>query len=224
MEPTVIAVVESEPQHPDQWCAHVLQQCLERRRPLRALVLSGAPEELAEVGVSSTCAIRIANGGGDVRWRSVQCDAHQLPFQMDVFDLVVLHDWVRQNDERLLASVRRCMPGGSELLVLGRAQLSVKRLSRRERDLPSWRPGWLSRRLRLMGFITKDLRGRGVAGIDCVTGRGWRRGLLTFSDRVALRARRSEARHDIRLVRFSRPKSVVGQGAVWDSVNRDYPD
>ena len=219
----VIAVVQSEPQQPEAWCAHVLSQALERRRPLRTLVLSGAHAELADAGVTAPCTVRIANGNGEARWRHLTCAPDALPFQMDVFDLVVLHEWIQQNDERPLAAVRRSMPGGSELLVLGRARFSTRRLSREERAKPSWRPGWLSRRLRLMGFVTKDLRGRGVGGLDIVTGRGWRRPLVACSDRVALRARRSEARHDIRLVRFSRPRAVMGRGAAWDTANRDYP-
>lgn len=223
MPPPVIAVVESEPQRPEDWCAHVLHQALVRRRPLRTLVLSGAPEELVSVGVKGPCSIRFAKGGGGAHWRTLSCAGNALPFQMDVFDLVVLHEWVQQNDERPLAAVRRSMPGGSDLLVLGRARYSARRLTPSGRDHRSWRPGWLSRRLRLMGFVTKDIRGRGVAGLDMVTGRGWRRSLVSCSDRVALRARRSEARNDIRLVRFSTPKTVVGRGTAWESANREYP-
>lgn len=217
----VIAVVESEPYKATDWYAHVLLQAIERRRPLRALVISGRPADLVGAGVTATCCVRIGNGAAP-RWRTLACRAGALPFQMDVFDLVVLHECVEQNDERVLAAVRRSMPGGSELLVMGRARYSPARVRPRVRRERSFRPGWLIRRLRRMGFVTKDARGRGVGGIDSVTGRGWRRPLLGCSDRVAVRARRSEARHDIRLVRFSTPKPVVGS-AAWDSVNRDYP-
>lgn len=217
----VIAVVESEPHKAADWYAHVLLQAIERRRPLRTLVLSGRPADLIGAGVTAACAVRFGNGDAP-RWRTLDCRPGALPFQMDVFDLVVLHECVEQNDERVLAGVRRSMPGGSELLVMGRARYSPARLMPAVHAERSFRPGWLIRRLRRMGFVTKDARGRGVGGIDSVTGRGWRRPLLACSDRVAVRARRSEARHDIRLVRFSTPKPVVGS-AAWDSVNRDYP-
>lgn len=219
MPPAVIAVVESEPTNPEDWYAHVLNQAFERQRPLRALVLSGAPQQLADAGVPSACAVRFGNGA-EPRWASLVCRPPSLPFQVDCFDLVILHELVNQGDERLLATVRRSMPGGSHLLVLGRARFSARRLGRRTRAKNAFRPGWLSRRLRLMGFVTKDLRGRGVGGIDLSTGQGWRKSLLGCSDRVALRARRSEARHDIRLVRFSSPK-VATPTAAWDSANRE---
>jgi len=216
----VIAIVESEPARAEDWYAHVLQSTLDQRRPFRALILSGRPEELAAVGVTGPCSVRFGNGDPAL-WRPVACRADGLPFQVDVFDLVVLHHWVNQNDERTLAAVRRSMPGGSQLLVMGRGWLSAGRLRTEVRQDAAWRPGWLCRRLRSMGFLTKDLRGRGVAGLDWVTGRGWRRALLPASDRIAVRARRSEARHDIRLVRFSSPKTAVGRGAAWDGVRRE---
>ena len=219
MPEAVIAVVESEPKNPEDWYAHVLLQAIERHRPLRALVLSARPERLSIAGVPSGCAVRFANGA-EPRWSSLVCTPPSLPFQVDCFDLVVLHEMVTQGDERLLATVRRSMPGGSQLLVLGRARFSAQRLGRKTRGENAWRPGWLSRRLRLMGFVTKDVRGRGVGGMDVGTGTGWRKSLLGCSDRVALRARRSEARHDIRLVRFSPPK-VSNPTAAWDSVNRE---
>ncbi len=215
----MIAVVDTEPALAADWYAHQLQLALEQRRPLRTLVLSGRPEELAALGVTARCSVRLGVGE-KAGWREVQCKGASLPFQSDVFDLVVLHHWVNQDQERRLAEVRRSMPGGSQLLVLGRGWASSGRLRRDIRREKSWRPGWLCNRLRRMGFVPRDLKGRGVAGLDLATGRGWRRALLGCSDRIAVRARRSEARTDIRLVRFSSPRAAVGQ-AAWDGARRD---
>jgi SAM-dependent methyltransferase len=218
---TVIAVVETEPREARDWYAHALRQAIERRQPLRALVLSGRPAELAQAGVPGTCSVRVLRSGEE-RWLPVTFAGPQLPFQMDVFDLVVMHHWIERFDERAIANVRRCMPGGSHLLILGRSNLSISRLRRAERAaVPSTSPDWLYRRLRRMGFVVKDQRGRGLAGLDITTGRGWRRPLLACSDRFAITARRSEARHDIRLVRFSSPRTVVGSSAAWDGAKRE---
>jgi SAM-dependent methyltransferase len=216
----VIAVAETEPREAKAWYAHVLRQAIERRQPLRVLVLSGMPAELASEGVPAACSVRLLRGG-QARWFPVDFSGPQLPFQMDVFDLVVMHHWITPLDERPIANVRRCMPGGGHLLILGQPSLSVRRIRQGARRLPSPSPDWLRRRLRRMGFVVKDQRGRGLAGLDLVTGRGWRRPLLVCSDRFAITARRSEARHDIRLVRFSSPRTVVGSGAAWDGANRE---
>jgi hypothetical protein len=216
----VIAVAETEPRDAKTWYAHVLRQAIERRQPLRALVLSGRPGELAAEGVPGACAVRLLRGGQE-QWLSVDMSGPQLPFQMDVFDLVVMHHWIHPFDESTIATVRRCMPGGSHLLILGQPSLSLRRIRREARRLPSPSPNWLNRRLRRMGFVVKDQRGRGLAGMDLTTGRGWRRPLLCCSDRFAITARRSEARHDIRLVRFSTPRAVVGRGAAWDGAKRE---
>ena len=183
-------------------------------------MLSGNPADLASEGVPAACAVRLLRGGQE-HWLPVDCSGPQLPFQMDVFDLVVMHHWIAPFDERAIANVRRCMPGGSHLLILGQPALSARRIRPEARRLPSPSPGWLSRRLRRMGFVVKDQRGRGLAGLDLVTGRGWRRPLLLCSDRFAITARRSEARHDIRLVRFSSPRAVVGRGAAWEGAKRE---
>lgn len=216
----MIAVVESEPTHAEDWYAHVLRDLLEQRQPLRTLVLSGRPEELAPAGVIAPVCVRVGREAR-TRWCTLECEALSLPFQSDAFDLVVLHHWVSQGDERALAVVRRCLAGGGHLLVLGRGRWSAGRLRPTVRREKSWRPGWLCSRLRRMGFSPKDLRGRGVAGLDLTTGRGWRRMLLPGSDRVAVRARRSEARRDIRLVRFSSPRTAVGGSAAWDGARRE---
>ena len=216
----MIAVAEAEPRDAKDWYAHVLRQAIERRQPLRALVLSGLPGELVSEGVPAACAVRLLRDGQE-RWMPVDFSGPQLPFQMDVFDLVVMHHWVNPFDERAIANVRRCMPGGSHLLILGQPAFSIRRIRPEARRLPSPSPDWLGRRLRRMGFVVKDQRGRGLAGLDLVTGRGWRRPFLACSDRFAITARRSEARHDIRLVRFSTPRAVVGRGAAWDGAKRE---
>ncbi len=216
----MIALVESEPANAQDWYAHVLDQALEQRRPLRTLVLSGRPEELAAVGVAAPISVRTGQGAR-ATWHALNCRVSGLPFQEDAFDLVVLHEWVDQDDERALAAVRRAMPGGSQLLVLGRGRFSADRWRKVGRGGRSWRPGWLCRRMGVLGFAPRDLRGRGVAGIDMVTGRGWRRGLLACTDRIAIRARRSDGRPDIRLVRFSTPKAAMGGTTAWDGARRE---
>lgn len=220
MHRKVIAVVETEPRDAQAWYAHMLRQAIERRQPLRTLVLSGHPVELAAEGVPGPCAVRFFRGDQE-HWLPVNCTGPQLPFQMDVFDLVIMHHWLDGTDERAIANIRRCMPGGSHLLILGQPFLSARRIRRIDRRVPSPSPGWLSRRLRRMGFVVKDQRGRGLAGLDVSTGRGWRGPLLACSDRFAVLARRSEARHDIRLVRFSTPRTVVGRGTAWDGAQRE---
>ena len=181
----VIAVAEAEPRDAKDWYAHVLRQAIERRQPLRALVLSGLPGELVSEGVPAACAVRLQRDGQE-RWMPVDFSGPQLPFQMDVFDLVVMHHWVNPFDERAIANVRRCMPGGSHLLILGQPAFSIRRIRPEARRLPSPSPDWLGRRLRRMGFVVKDQRGRGLAGLDLVTGRGWRRPFLACSDRFAI--------------------------------------
>ncbi len=198
----------------------MVRQALDQRRPQRTLVLSGDPGALAGLGIESPCSVGIGHGP-HVAWRPVRVDQGLLPFQPDVFDLVVLHDCLRQGEEHALARIRSTMPGGSTLLVLGRGWLSAGRFRAGWRRSPAWRPGWLCRRLRQMGFTPRDQRGRGLAGADLLTGQGWRRGLLVCSDRVAVRARRSDGRPDIRLVRFSTPRTVVGGNTAWDGARRE---
>lgn len=216
----MIAVAETEPREAKAWYGHVLRQTIKRRQPMRTLVLSGRPADLAAEGLPSACAVRVLRDGQEC-WLPVKCSGPSLPFQMDVFDLVVMHHWIQPSDERAIANVRRCMPGGSQLLVLGQSALSLRRVRRGPQSVPSLSTRWLCHRLTRMGFVVKDQRGRGMAGLDLVTGRGWRKPLLACSDRFAITARRSEARHDIRLVRFSTPRAVVGRGATWDWAKRE---
>jgi SAM-dependent methyltransferase len=219
----VIAVVEPQPKQAQDWYAQLLLQNFQRHRPMRTLVISGSPGELATAGVSAPCCVRIARGG-EYRWHVVETSRLALPFQVDVFDFVVLHNCVAQGDVRALAAVRRAMPGGAQLLVMGSGWFNPRRLRKRGRTSRAFRPGWLRSRMEQLGFMPRGASGRGVAGLDLELDHGIGRFLQPCGDQLAIRARRREGRPDIRLVRFSTPRSVVGPAAAWEGANRDYPE
>ena len=196
----------------------VLRDVLVERGPHRTLVLSGQPERLAGAGVMAPCCVRL-NTGKKVIWSRVDCAPDLLPFSLDVFDLVVLHERVDQRDEHLLASVRRCMPSGAQLLIMGSARFSARNLLRREPQAVALQPEWLQRRLRELSFTVEDVSGKGLIGQPWNIGRGWRRGLLAMADHVVIRARRGGGRADIRLVRFARP-GTAALPAASDGFNR----
>jgi len=226
--PRVIAVVKPQPGKAEDWYARLLMQSFKDHRPLRTLVLSTAPDELRAAGVNSASCVRFARGE-KVEWHAFDggfpggpgYGSEGLPFQVDVFDLVVLHGCVTQGDVRALAAVRRCMPVGSRLLVMAQAWMNPRRLRKTSRQAPALRTGWARRRLAQLGFDLRVTRGRGVAGTDLVLDHGPARLLQPFADRLAFEATRRDSRHNIRLVRFSTPRVVMGQGAAWDGVNRE---
>ncbi len=218
----VIAVVEPQPKHAEDWYAQLLLQNLELHRPMRTLVLSDAPDQLASAGVTSACSVRIARGDKH-QWYAVETKRSELPFQVDVFDFVVLHDCVSQGDIHTLAAVRRAIPGGGQLLVMGSGWFSPRRLRKRGRTRRAFRTGWLRSRMTRLGFVPRGSSGRGLAGIDWVLDQGVGRYLQPCADHLAIRARRREGHPDIRLVRFSKPRRVMGW-AAWEGANRDYPD
>lgn len=150
-------------------------------------------------------------------------NASGLPFQVDVFDMVVLHDCVAQGDIGALASVRRAMAGGGQLLVMGSGWFSPRRLRQAGRQQRAFRTGWLRSRMQQLGFTPRGASGRGLAGFDLVLDQGLARYLLPCGDHIAIRARLREGRPDIRLVRFSKPRAAMGP-AAWDGANRDYPE
>lgn len=218
----VIAVVEPQPKHFEDWYAQVLAQNLDLHKPMRTLVISGSPDDLASAGVKSSCSVRIARGE-EHRWHAVETNWTELPFQVDVFDLVVLHNCVTQGDVHTLAAVRRAIPGGGQLLVMGSGWFSPRRLRKRDRKGPAFRTAWLRSKMSQLGFTPRAASGRGLAGFDLILDQGVARYLQPCSDRLAIRARRREGHPDIRLVRFSKPRSVMGP-AAWEGANRDYPE
>lgn len=218
----VIAVVERQPKQAQDWYAQLLLQNFQVHRPMRTLVISGSPSELASAGVSGACSVRIARGD-EHRWHVVEADTSALPFQVDVFDFVVLHDCVAQGDVQALAAVRRAMPAGGQLLVMGSGWFNPRRVRKRGREARAFRPGWLCTRMEQLGFVPRGASGRGLAGFDLELDQGIGRLLQPCGDCLAIRARRREGRPDIRLVRFSTPRAVVGP-AAWEGANRDYPE
>lgn len=218
----VIAVVEPQPKHAEDWYAQLLLQHLKVHRPMRTLILSGSPDQLANAGVTGACCVRIARGDQQ-HWHAVEMRHSQLPFQVDTFDFVVLHDCVAQGDIGTLASIRRAIPGGGQLLVMGGGWFSPRRLRKAGRKDRAFRTGWLRSRMEQLGFKPRGASGRGLAGFDLVLDRGIGRYLQPCGDRLAIRARRCEGHPDIRLVRFSKPRAVMGP-AAWDGANRDYPE
>lgn len=217
----MIAVVEPQPAKADDWYAELLLQTFLDHAPMRTLVLSGQPVQLSAAGVTAPCSVRTARGSRS-EWHTLQASWQSLPFQVDTFDLVVLHHCVSQGDVRALAAVRRCMPVGSQLLVLGQAWFNPQRLRKGQRDEPAVRTTWMKRRLDQLSFDLRGVRGRGVAGMDLVLDRGAARLLQPCAEQLAFRARRRDARNNIRLVRFSTPRVVMGQGVAWEGANREF--
>lgn len=194
-----------------------LARTLAELQPRRVLLVCRNPDDIGTLPEQPGARIYTVNPAPGHMTPSVVATLPWLPFQSEVFDLVVVHDLVCDGDERLLGEVRRVLKSGAHLLVIGMGRYGLEHLARRRTngDGPAAiRPWRLCRRLRQRSFVIEACRGYGIARARIDTGEGWRRPLVTVSDRVCVRARFSQVRPVIRRMRFRQPRAA-GAAAGW---------
>ena len=145
-----------------------------------------------------------------------------LPFQDEVFDLVIAQNLLSDGSEKALPELHRVLAGGGRLLVLGSGHWSRRYRFDGEQEVPlAVRPWRLCRALRDRSFEVEDCVGIGVLGSNLRARYRWNRPLVTLSDRVVISARRHETRPNVRILKFANPRTATNQGAALDALNRE---
>ena len=168
----------------------LLMPILTQRRPQRVLVMKHTQAgKLALETPVSTQLIRLSEEqhGSDA---VLHCRLEALPFEDDVFELVVVHHLISDAGDRILAEALRVLAPGGDVVISGLNSTGLRyRFGNRKNRFPGIRLDRVFNQLKSESLEIKECKLMGIAGLSRPAPKAAWHGLgFPFADRVALHA------------------------------------
>jgi len=201
--------------------AQLLEPILTQRRPSRILVLKKAGEEDLVLETSGDPQVIRLTTDATCSKAPVTANIESLPFEENVFDLVILHHVVKDGKEPLLDGVMSVLVPGGDIVISGLNSTGLKYyFGNPKRRLPGIELDHMTVNLKNRSLQLRECTLMGVAGLPWPSPKSSWHGLgLPFADHVALHAHHHSASSNTNVLRFKQVQRAGLTSAALDGCN-----